>query len=86
MPGAEMIFSAHAVSGRGKADVPLAAECPYFRYEKAGITHCECGNFIFPDVQTRREIVYGYCGHPENFRKCPFYIALEHHYERKEKW
>lgn len=61
----------------------VAAECPYFKYEKAGVTHCECGDLIFPDTQTRREIIYNYCAHPTDFRKCPFYVALEHYYERK---
>lgn len=60
----------------------IAGMCPYFRYEKAGITHCECADLHFPDLETRREIVYNYCAHPEDFRKCTLYAAMEHYYER----
>ena len=63
--------------------MPIEAECPYFKYEKQGTTHCECGDFIFPDKQARREIIYGYCAHPRNFERCMFYRALENYYERK---
>lgn len=61
----------------------IRAECPYFLYDKAGAIRCECGKFTFPDLKARQEIVYNYCAHPTDFRKCPFHIALEHYYERK---
>lgn len=62
--------------------MPVAGACPYFRYEKAKTTYCECGELHFPDSQARRDIVYAYCAHPDNFRACPFKHALDGYYER----
>ena len=62
--------------------MPVAGACPYFRYEKSGITYCECGELRFPDRLARREIVYSYCAHPSAFRACPFKRALDGYYER----
>ncbi len=65
--------------------MPIAAECPFYRYEKEGVSHCECGDWHFPDAQVRRDVLYGLCAHPTNYRNCPFYAALERFYERKYK-
>ncbi len=63
--------------------MPVAGMCPYFRYEKSGITYCECGELKFPDRRARRDIVYGYCGHPDDYKRCPFKCALDGYYERR---
>ena len=60
----------------------IYGECPYYRYEKAGITHCECADLHFPDAEARREVLYNYCANAENYRKCPLHTAMEHYYER----
>ena len=62
--------------------MPLAGVCPYYLYEKSGVTHCECGDLRFPDGKSRRIVVYGYCGHPENYVKCPLKHAMDDYYER----
>ena len=62
--------------------MPVAGACPYFRYEKAGVTYCECAEMRFPDRRARRDIVYSYCAHPTNFGACPFKHALDGYYER----
>jgi hypothetical protein len=65
--------------------MPVAAMCPYFQYEKKGITHCECGELKFPDLRARRDIVYRYCAHPSDYQLCPFKHALDGYYERRYK-
>lgn len=62
--------------------MPIAGMCPYFRYEKAGVTYCECGELHFPDRRARRDIVYAYCAHPSDYKRCPFKCALDGYYER----
>lgn len=62
--------------------MPISAMCPYFRYEKAGVTYCECAEMRFPDRKSRRDIVYAYCAHPKNFAACPLKCALDGYYER----
>ncbi len=63
--------------------MPVAGMCPYYRYEKAGVTHCECGELRFPDRGARRDVVYGYCAHPTAYLKCPLKCALDGYYERR---
>ncbi len=63
--------------------MPIAGMCPYYRYEKAGVTHCECGELHFPDRGARRDVVYSYCAHPSAFHQCPFKKALDGYYERR---
>ena len=46
-------------------------------------TICECARFTFPDRQSRRDILYGYCGHPSAWRACPLKLAMDNYYERK---
>jgi hypothetical protein len=62
--------------------MPIAAMCPYFRYEKAGVTHCECGELRFPDRKARREVLYRYCAHPTDYGACPLKRAMDGYYER----
>ncbi len=62
--------------------MPIAGACPYYRYEKGGVTHCECGQLQFPDRLVRREVLYAYCASPTGFAACPFKVALDHYYER----
>ena len=44
---------------------------------------CECARLKFPDRDSRREIVYRYCAHPEGYKACMLKQALDHYYERK---
>ena len=62
--------------------MPIAGVCPYYRYEKAGVTYCECGELRFPDRAARRSVVYGYCAHPSAYHKCPLKHAMDGYYER----
>ena len=58
--------------------------CPYLKDARSlERTICECARFTFPDKASRREILYGFCGHPTQWRKCPFKIAMDNHYGRK---
>lgn len=45
---------------------------------------CECAHFKFPDKVARREIIYSFCAHPEDFEKCVFKGVMDrYYYERK---
>lgn len=58
--------------------------CPYFMRDRGqGRVCCECARFRFPDKESRREIVYRYCAHPNGYKVCMLKQALDHHYERK---
>lgn len=58
--------------------------CPYFARERShGVVTCECARLKFPDRDSRREIVYRYCAHPEGYKACMLKQALDHYYERK---
>lgn len=58
--------------------------CPYLKEAKSvERTVCECARFTFPDKMTRREILYGYCGHPTAWGSCPLKVAMDNFYERK---
>lgn len=63
--------------------MPIAGECPYYMYEKAGVTYCECAKMHFPDRLARRGFLYRYCAHPTNFRSCPFKLMMDNYYERR---
>lgn len=63
----------------------IAYFCPYFIFEKSKDFHCEIVRVSFPDKETRRDVVYGYCAHPEDYEKCPFKKALDRYYERRFK-
>ena len=58
--------------------------CPYIkdmRSLKKNI--CECATFTFPDRKARRDIVYKYCAHPDNWMECPLKKAMDGFYDRK---
>ena len=58
--------------------------CPYYQRDRGnGVVCCECARFHFPDKVARREIVYGFCAHPDNFKKCAIKQAMDHYHERK---
>ena len=58
--------------------------CPYLKDARSmERTICECARFTFPDKSTRREVLYGMCGHPTAWRACPFKLAMDNHYDRK---
>ena len=58
--------------------------CPYFTRERShGVVSCECARLKFPDRESRREIVYRFCAHPEGYKACMLKQALDHDYERK---
>lgn len=58
--------------------------CPYFvRERKPDIVSCECARLKFPDRDSRREIVYRYCAHPQGYKACMLKQAMDHYYERK---
>lgn len=58
--------------------------CPYFTRERShGVVSCECARLKFPDLESRREIVYRFCAHPEGYKACMLKQALDHYYERK---
>lgn len=63
------------------------AVCPYFTrdYGSSLRVSCECARFKFPDKETRREIFYGLCAHPEGYKTCPIKVAMDHHYSRLYK-
>lgn len=58
--------------------------CPYYQRDRGkGVVYCECARFRFPDKVARREIVYGFCAHPTNYKKCALKQMMDHFYERK---
>ena len=58
--------------------------CPYFCRERSqGVVYCECARLKFPDRDSRREILYRFCAHPEGYKTCMLKQALDHYYERK---
>lgn len=61
----------------------IAAQCPFYKYEKNKITFCEYASLHPPDKRARDEIVFNYCADAQNYKSCPFCIALEHYYARK---
>ena len=62
----------------------FAGMCPYLKEAKTvDRTICECARFTFPDRMARREILYGYCGHTDDWKICPFKRAMDNFYERK---
>ena len=58
--------------------------CPYYKRERTALhLQCEGGNLRFGDKLMRRELVYGFCAHPEGHKSCAIKQALDHYYERK---
>ena len=69
---------------RKECDQHYPAICPYYKREDyRGTIYCECARLRVPDKQSRREIVYRFCAHPEGYRVCPFKVALDGYYERR---
>ena len=62
----------------------FAGMCPYLKDAKdSGRTICECAYFSFPDRIARREVLYGFCGHPTRWRECTFKAVMDRYYDRK---
>ncbi|MBQ7357416.1 MAG: hypothetical protein IJW65_01630 [Clostridia bacterium] len=62
----------------------FAGMCPYLKNtKKSDGAVCECATFRFPDKQARRDVLYGYCGHPDAWRGCMFKVVMDSYYERK---
>lgn len=58
--------------------------CPYYQKDRGqGVIYCECAKFRFPDKIARREIVYGFCAHPEGYKQCALKQMMDRFYERK---
>ena len=58
--------------------------CPYYIRDRGkGVVYCECAKFHFPDKIARREILYGFCAHPDGYKRCVLKQMLDHYYERK---
>ena len=62
----------------------FAGMCPYLKNtKKSDGALCECARFTFPDKESRREVLYGYCGHPDAWKKCMLKQILDRYYDRK---
>ncbi len=62
----------------------FAGMCPYLKDARScERTICECARFTFPDKISRRELLYGYCGHPTKWKSCTFKTIMDKFYERK---
>lgn len=62
----------------------FAGMCPYLKDARScERTVCECARFTFPDNITRRELIYGYCGHPTAWKECTFKPIMDRYYDRK---
>ncbi len=63
--------------------------CPFFVREPhegpLDRAECEIGELFFPDRQVRCDIVFRFCGHPADYKACPFYMALQAYYDRLEQ-
>ena len=80
----------HEGASKSKGEAPVddlieqGAVCPYYQRDRGeGRVYCECARFRFPDKETRREIVYAFCAHPEGYKRCALKQAMDHFYERK---
>ena len=62
----------------------FAGMCPYLKnIKKSDGALCECARFTFPDKQARRDVLYGFCGHPDAWRGCMFKQVMDRYYDRK---
>ena len=62
----------------------FAGMCPYLKDAKdSSRTVCECARFTFPDRVARRDVLYGYCGHPSGWKNCTFKVVMDRFYDRK---
>lgn len=69
---------------RKELTMAFAGMCPYLKDARScERTICECAKFTFPDRVTRREVLYGYCGHPTKWKECTFKLIMDRYYDRK---
>ena len=69
---------------KGDEKMPMAGMCPYFLKDNGlKAMYCECIRIKFPDKQSRRDIVFRYCAHPDGYRDCVFKKMMDEYYERK---
>jgi hypothetical protein len=62
----------------------FAGMCPYLKDARScERTICECARFTFPDKISRRELLYGFCGHPTAWKNCTFKPIMDRYYDRK---
>ena len=64
-------------------DTAALIMCPFFVREEKGFLYCEVCRFKFKSALMRREIVYGFCAHPEGYKNCEIYRATCRYYERR---
>ena len=58
--------------------------CPYLKDARSPErTICECARFTFPDKLSRRDLLYGVCGHPTAWKECTFKAIMDKYYDRK---
>lgn len=66
--------------------VGLEGVCPFYQRDKGGgKLYCEACVIKCPDIEFRREILYGFCASPDKFYDCQFYKMLTRYYERRFK-
>ena len=58
------------------------AQCPYYKYDKGNVLHCEIGRINLSDSDMKKEIAQ-LC--IRNMGQCPFKRALDNYYDRFEK-
>ena len=65
----------------------IAGTCPYLKKVSDGKNiSCECAKFSFPDRIARRDLLYGFCAHPTEFKNCVLKQSMDkYYYERKFK-
>ena len=68
-----------------RAELAIVGTCPYLKEcKRTGRVDCECMQFTFPDKIAKRQVLYGYCGHPTDWKNCFFKWVMDHYYyERK---
>ena len=65
----------------------IAGMCPYLKKVSDGKNvSCECAKFSFPDRIARRDLIYGFCAHPTDYKNCVLKQSMDkYYYERKYK-
>lgn len=59
------------------------AVCPYYLIDGFGILKCEIGDLSLKDSRMKIDIGYRLCA--DKFNSCPFKLALDAYYLRREK-
>ena len=57
--------------------------CPYLGEVKSGAIRCEFARITPPDAIARAEFLQTHCGHPTEYKMCPFYKVMDNYYKRK---